>query len=106
MSQLAGTDVGDKQAFRSAQWRILLATMVCYLFYYTGRQIYGFAIPGIEAELGFDQQKLGWNSVGFLWSYALGQAINGNLGDKFGGRRMMSLGAVLSCGAAWAFSFG
>ena len=34
--------------FRSAQWRMLLAAMFCYLFFYTGRQTFGFAIPGIE----------------------------------------------------------
>ena len=40
-----------------------------------------------------------------LWAYAIGQAINGNLADKFGGRRIMTLGAVLSCGANWVTSF-
>ncbi len=91
-------------SFRLAQWRMLLATMFCYLFYYTGRQTFGFAIPGIEQELGFDKQTLGWCSTALLWAYATGQAINGNLGDKFGGRRMMSLGAVLSCGLNWLVS--
>ena len=31
--------------FRVAQWRMLLAAMFCYLFFYTGRQTFGFAIP-------------------------------------------------------------
>ena len=38
--------------FRRAQWRMLLAAMFCYLFFYTGRQTFGFAIPGIQAEFG------------------------------------------------------
>ena len=33
-------------SFRRAQWRMLLAAMFCYLFFYTGRQTFGFAIPG------------------------------------------------------------
>ena len=41
-----------------------------------------------------------------LWSYAIGQAVNGNLGDKFGGRRMVSCGAWLSFGMNWIVSFG
>ena len=90
---------------RSAQWRMLLATMFCYLFYYTGRQTFGFAIPGIEKELGLSKEVLGWVSAALLWSYAVGQAINGNLGDRFGGRRMMSLGALLSCVTNWTVSF-
>jgi len=92
--------------FRRAQWRILLTTMFCYLFFYTGRQSFGFAIPGIERELNIDKITLGWISTAMLWSYAIGQSINGNLGDKYGGRLMMSLGAWLSCGANWIVSFG
>ncbi|KQO61170.1 MFS transporter [Methylobacterium sp. Leaf87] len=92
-------------AFRRAQWRMLLAAMFCYLFFYTGRQTFGFAIPGIQAEFGLSKETLGWVSAALLWCYAVGQAINGNLGDKFGGRRVMSAGAILSCAANWAVSF-
>jgi OPA family glycerol-3-phosphate transporter-like MFS transporter/OPA family sugar phosphate sensor protein UhpC-like MFS transporter len=77
----------------------------CYLFYYTGRQTFGFAIPGIQADLGLSKQAVGWVSAAMLWGYAIGQSINGNLGDKFGGRRMMVLGALLSFAANWAMSF-
>jgi MFS transporter, OPA family, glycerol-3-phosphate transporter len=91
--------------FEQAQWRMLLATMFCYVFFYTGRQTFGFAIPGINEELGISKTQLGWISTAMLWSYAVGQAINGNLGDKFGGRRMMSLGAFVSCGLNWVVSF-
>lgn len=92
-------------SFRVAQWRMLLAAMFCYLFFYTGRQTFGFAIPGIQAEFGLSKETLGWASAAMLWSYAIGQAINGNLADKFGGRRIVTLGAVLSCAANWVTSF-
>ncbi|PLT97111.1 MFS transporter [Sinorhizobium medicae] len=91
--------------FRRAQWRMLLAAMFCYLFFYTGRQTFGFAIPGIQAEFGVTKETLGWVSAVMLWCYAIGQAINGNLGDKFGGRRVMTAGAILSCAMNWATSF-
>ncbi len=94
-----------REPFQSAKRRVLLATMFCYLFYYTGRQTFGFAIPGIEEEFGLSKTSLGWASATLLWCYALGQAVNGNLGDAFGGRRMMSLGATLSCGLNWVVSF-
>jgi OPA family glycerol-3-phosphate transporter-like MFS transporter len=90
---------------RARRWS-LGAVMFCYLFYYTGRQTFGFAIPGIQAELGIDKQTLGWISAAMLWAYAAGQMINGNLGDKFGGRRMMGLGALTSFALNWLTSFG
>jgi len=95
----------DPAFFRARRWS-LGAVMFCYLFYYTGRQTFGFAIPGIQAELGLDKQTLGWISAAMLWAYAAGQMINGNLGDKFGGRRMMCLGAVTSFLLNWLTSFG
>lgn len=91
--------------FRRLQWRMLLAAMFCYLFFYTGRQTFGFAIPGIQKEFGVTKETLGWVSALMLWAYAIGQAVNGNLGDKFGGRRVMSAGAILSCAMNWATSF-
>lgn len=93
------------QGLQRAQRRMLLAVMFCYLFYYTGRQTFGFAIPGMQAEFGVSKATLGWVSAAMLWCYAIGQAFNGNLADKFGGRRMMSAGAALSCAANWAVSF-
>lgn len=93
-----------RQSFRTAQRTVLLATMFCYLFYYTGRHAFGFAIPGIEEELGLSKTTLGWISAALLWCYALGQIVNGNLGDRVGGRIMMSTGAILSCGLNWIVS--
>src|ERR1035437_10383765 len=95
------TSVYTKSSFRSYQWRILFVTMFCYLFFYTGRQTFGFAIPGIQKEFGLSKEMLGWASAALLWSYAIGQAINGNLADKYGGRRVMTAGAILSLLANW-----
>ncbi|OBG80899.1 MFS transporter [Mycobacterium sp. E802] len=91
--------------FSRLKWRMLLAAMFCYLFFYTGRQTFGFAIPGIEEDLGLSKTTLGAISGVMLWSYAVGQMINGNLADKFGGRRLMALGAVLSTMMNWCTSF-
>ncbi|MVT69715.1 MFS transporter [Bradyrhizobium pachyrhizi] len=90
--------------YRRYKWTALLGVSFCYLFYYLGRQTFGFAIPGIQRELGLSKEMLGWVSASMLWAYALGQSINGNLGDKWGGRVMMLAGAVLSFAANWATS--
>ncbi|SFP86630.1 Type I phosphodiesterase / nucleotide pyrophosphatase [Variovorax sp. OK605] len=102
----AGTYVQPiDNAFRRTQWRMLLAAMFCYFFFYTGRQTFGFAIPGIQKEFGLSKEMLGWASSCLLWCYAIGQAINGNLADKLGGRRVITAGAILSCAANWVVSF-
>ena len=90
--------------FRKAQWQMLFAVMFCYLFFYTGRQNFGWAIMGIGEEFNVTKQDIGWAGAGMLWAYGIGQFINGNLADKFGARRMMVLGGVLSFVMNWATS--
>ena len=80
---MTGDLIETQVRFRHAKWRILIATMFCYLFYYTGRQTFGFAIPFIEEELALSKTMLGYFGTALLWAYAVGQAINGNLGDKY-----------------------
>ncbi|MCE4226233.1 MFS transporter [Methylobacterium sp. C25] len=106
-SKLIGEPVSTKAqvGYRAIQWRMLLIVMFCYLFYYTGRQTLGFAIPGIQAEFNVSKQLIGWVSAGMLWGYAIGQAINGNLGDKYGGRRIVTAGAISSSLMNWVVSF-
>lgn len=83
----------------------LAAVMFCYLFYYTGRQSFGFAIPGMSRDLGLTKEQLGWCGTAMLWAYACGQAINGQLADRFGGKRLMALGGVISFGFNLVTSF-
>ena len=92
-------------SLRYWQWRSLLCVMGVYLFYYTGRMVIGHAIPLMEDDLGYSSEQLGWLTFALLIAYGVGQAINGNLGDFLGGRRMMAMGALLSMVFCWAFSY-
>ncbi|BAN26746.1 MFS transporter [Caballeronia insecticola] len=92
--------------FAQYRWRALIGVTFCYLFYYTGRQTLGFAVSGIQLDYGLSKYEIGWISATMLWCYAGGQFINGNLGDKLGGKTMMVAGALLSLAANWLFSFG
>lgn len=91
---------------RRWQWRVLLGLMFVYLFYYTGRQNFGWAMSSMSESLGYTMQQLGWISSAVLVTYGIGQFINGNLGDKFGGRAMVTIGGLLSVGFNWLTSFG
>lgn len=98
------TDVQQRR-FRRAQWRTLFALMFCYLFFYLGRHNYGWAFPYMQAELGLTYGQLGVFSMVLLLCYGIGQFVNGNLGDKFGGRKMVTIGGLLSVAFNWLTSF-
>lgn len=97
---------GEAPIRRRWQWRVLLGLMFVYLFYYTGRQNFGWAMSSMSESLGYSMQQLGWISSAVLATYGLGQFVNGNLGDKFGGRAMVTMGGLLSVTLNWATSFG
>jgi len=91
--------------FRKDQWLMLLVTMFCYLFFYTGRHNFGWAVKDMAADLHISYTMVGWISFSMLIGYALGQLINGNLADHFGARKMVPLGAFLSISANIGISF-
>lgn len=91
--------------FRLQQWKMLLVTMFCYLFFYTGRHNFGWAAKGMAADLNIPYSTIGWISFSMLIGYSLGQLINGNLADRFSARLMVTLGAYLSILTNIAISF-
>lgn len=84
---------------------MLLAVMGCYLFYYTGRQNFGFINQALREDLDLSAGDVGTIGGGMLLAYGVGQAVNGGLADRFGARRMMTFGAVASAALNWAASF-
>ena len=91
--------------FRKQQWKMLLVTMLCYTFFYTGRHNFGWAAKAMSLELGVSYEKIGWISFAMLIGYAIGQFINGNIADRFSPRIMIPLGGVLSVLCNIAISF-
>jgi OPA family glycerol-3-phosphate transporter-like MFS transporter len=91
--------------FAKAQRHVLLGVMVVYLFFYTGRQNLGFAVKGMQGELGYSSTDIAWLNAAMLVGYGVGQALNGNLSDIIGARWMVGVGATLSLALNWGFSF-
>ncbi|RWU08113.1 MFS transporter [Pedobacter chitinilyticus] len=87
------------------KWTMLLLTMVCYLFFYTGRHNFGWAVSGMSEELKMPFSFVGWISFAMLIGYAIGQLVNGNLADRFSPRVMVITGAYLSIATNVAISF-
>lgn len=87
------------------KWKMLLVTMLCYLFFYTGRHNFGWAVKGMVASLNIPYSTIGWISFCMLIGYAIGQFINGNLADKLSPKLMVVTGAYLSIMTNIAISF-
>ena len=73
--------------------------------FYVGRVNMSIAIPGIMDEYGYDKTTMGLILTALFGAYAFGQFVNGQLGDKFGGRIMVSLGLILSAVFNLLFGF-
>lgn len=84
---------------------MLLVTMLCYLFFYTGRHNFGWAVTEMAKDLDISYTRIGWISFSMLIGYSFGQLINGNLADRLSARFMVPTGAFLSIGANIAISF-
>lgn len=105
-STVGGSAMTEEQLRRRWKLRVLLGLMFCYLFYYTGRQNFGWAISSMSESLGYSMQQLGFISSAVLVTYGVGQFINGNLGDKYSARVMVTLGGLFSLVLNWVTSFG
>ncbi len=82
------------------QWRlqIFVTVWVTYLTYYIGRVNFSIAKSFIEddPDILVDTGALGAMGFFFFIMYAGGQFVNGNLGDKFGARKLVSFGLIVS----------
>ncbi len=86
------------------QRRIVVAAWVTYAAYYLGRVNLSTALPDMQATLSLSKSDVGWISTAFFWTYALGQLVNGRLGDRLSPRRMVLVGMLISAGLNLLFS--
>lgn len=81
-----------------AKQAILIGTLcsVAYLAVYIVRNILGAVTPAMLVEGNVDEAYIGKISSAFFIFYAVGQLINGVIGDKIKARYMISLGLLLA----------
>ncbi len=84
---------------------MLLLTMFCYLFFYTGRHNFGWAAKQLAVALNISFEKIGWVSFSMLIGYAAGQLVHGNWADRFSPKHMITIGGLLSVTANVLISF-
>lgn len=90
-----------------AYWRrrILWSVWITYAAFYLTRINISVAIPGIAAEFGVSKTAIGGVLTTLFAVYAIGQFLNGQLGDKFGARTWVTLGLLASGIINLAFGF-
>jgi OPA family glycerol-3-phosphate transporter-like MFS transporter len=67
-----------------------------YVVVYFGRMNLSITIPYLQNELGHSKVTFGLLASGYFCTYALGQFINGVLGDRIQARYFVSLGLLMA----------
>jgi len=82
----------------AVQKAIFLGIMcaISYLAVYIARNILGSVSPQMIEEGYFDAQQIGMMSSVYFITYAVGQLINGMLGDKVKAKYMISTGLIMA----------
>jgi sugar phosphate permease len=93
------------ETFSVWQRRIFLLLWVTYASFYLGRVNFSVALPGIMSDFGWTRANVGAVGTALFWAYAVGQFINGQLGDKFGARVMVTIGVTISALMNLLFGF-
>ena len=94
----------DEKAFRKAQWRFILCSIIAYSFFYLTRKNLSMAQPGMLEEGVISTYALGTIMTVHGVVYGCSRFVNGFWADRLNGRVFMTVGLALS--AAMNFLFG
>ena len=83
---------------------VLFLTWLLFGMYYVNRFNYSPMIPLLKADLGISNAQAGWLMALFFISYTIFQLPAGFLGDRFGPRKVLTWGAVISIAGNLIFS--
>ncbi len=83
---------------------VLFLTWLLFGMYYVNRFNYSPMIPLLKVDLGITNTQAGWLMALFFISYTIFQLPAGFLGDRFGPRKALTWGAVISIAGNLIFS--
>ncbi len=83
---------------------VLFLTWLLFGLYYVNRFNYSPMIPLLKADLGITNTQAGWLMALFFISYTIFQLPSGFLGDRYGPRKVLTWGAVISIAGNLMFS--
>ena len=95
----------SQQKLKYWRKRIFWSIWITYACFYLIRVNMSVALPGIMDEFGISKTAMGGVLTALFTMYAVGQFVNGQLGDKFGGRKIISMGILVSAVLNIIFGF-
>jgi len=90
---------------RRWQTRIFVLSWLGYASFYLCRVNLAVALPALQTHFGWTANTSGLIGGTFLWVYALGQLINGTLGQKANARWFVGVGMLVSAACNLLFGF-
>lgn len=85
-----------RERYTRDQKMIVVLCMIAYTVLYFMRLNISVALTDLGAEMALDRAQQGAITSAFFWSYAVGQLINGYLGERFPARYMVFIGLFAS----------
>src|SRR5450432_994162 len=82
------------QSLGRTRWMLIFWMFVISAVAYLDRVNIAIAGHSIATEFGLDNIRLGWVFSAFVFGYALFQAPGGRLADRYGARRVLTLGTI------------
>lgn len=92
-------------ALTPIQRRIVTIGWITYAAYYLCRVNISIALPDLQSSLHLTKGQAGLITTGFFWAYAIGQIVNGRLGDLMSPRKLVLIGMLSSAALNLLFSF-
>ncbi len=92
--------------FRYWKWRVLIAFCVFYSFNYLGRFNFSLVQPAVMDDLSLSAAQTGFINSWMFWGFAFGDLVHGRLGERYGYRRIVLLGALGTATFNVAASYG
>ncbi len=96
----------EKKRYRN--WRIVMFAIpwLIYVGFYLCRKNFPIAQPAIMEQFGWAKDQIYVISLVYLITYAIGQFVSGITGDKFGAKKVLTigLGVTIVCNFLFGFS--
>src|SRR2546426_11486883 len=86
------------------RWIILVFGMLAYTTSYFARSNYTGIAKFVSADFGLDKGAIGLLGSVFLYSYALSQLPWGIASDRWGSRKAVGVGVLLTGATLWGFA--